>query len=83
MYNEPHLRSRIDLRQNPVHWIPATDFDDVFRFIDRTSQGERDGRGGGERGRGAPPGGVGEVWDLVIEQGNLPWDYDSEKPLFK
>ena len=92
IYNEPHLRSRLDLHRDPVHWVPADDFTDVFCFIDRTKGGndvrgggggEGGGGGGGGGSGGGAKGGVGEVWDLVVDQGNQPWDYDTGKPLYK
>ena len=72
VYNEPHLRVAVDLTRDPIHWIPAKDFDHVFTVLD-----PKKGSGGREGG------GVAEVWDLVEEEGNIPWDLNSKKPLYK
>ena len=83
VYNEPHLRARVDLHKDPIHWIPAKDFNHVFRFMDlKRRGGGGEGEGGSTEG-GRVGGGVSEVWILVEEEGNIPWDLDSEKPLYK
>lgn len=69
VYNEPHLRARVDLKSDPIKWIPATKFDGVFRFLE-SNQGEAGG-------------GAAEVWNQIEEEGNVPWDLDSENPLYK
>ena len=125
MFNDPHLRSRVDLHQDPIHWIPADDFADIFRFVDARKRRPGGGGGGGGDGGGdggndgggdenscegggepqaltvdevwnlekdwyvgdgdddSDGGGVREVLDLLDHEGNLPWDYDSGKPLYK
>jgi len=74
IYNQPNLRARIDLHNDPIRWVPAKDFDEVFQY--RHSNAEK-GR------EAAKSGGVHQIWDIVEEEGNKPWNYDSEKPLYR
>ena len=39
MYNEPHLRTDADLSVTPALWVPATDFSDVFNYVDLREAG--------------------------------------------
>ena len=43
VYNDPHLRTRVDLHQSPIRWIPANDFKDIFTFIDKSDTGDGSG----------------------------------------
>ena len=68
MYNEPHLRTDADLSVNPALWVPATDFSDVFQFMDLRESGVKN---------------VQDAWYMVEEQTNYTWQFGSGKPLYK
>jgi len=68
VHNEPHLRADVDLKGKPEKWTRATDFTEIFTFKDVTGEGYKD---------------VGDVWHLVEDEVNRPWNYGSGKPLYR
>jgi len=65
---EPALRTGVDLAKEPVCWRPARDFSGVFSFTDLREKGCES---------------LEDVWDLVEEEANRPWDYTCDQPLFR
>merc|ERR1712223_243533 len=68
MYNEPHLRTDVDLDATPALWIPATDFSEVFHFEDLRESGAKS---------------VADVWHVVEKETNHQFKFGSGKPLYK
>ena len=68
VFREPNLRTDVDLKSDPVSWTPATDFSQVFSFRDVRDQGRSS---------------LDDVWSIVEEEANRPWEYGSGKPLFR
>merc|ERR1712223_1581921 len=68
MYNEPHLRTDVDLDATPALWIPATDFSEVFHFEDLRESGAKN---------------VADIWHVVEKETNHQWQFGSGKPLYK
>jgi len=64
---EPNLRADISLSELPS-WVPATDFTQIFSYRDCSHQGYSS---------------LEDVWHLVEEESNTPWDYGSGRPLFR
>ena len=69
VYRQPHLRTDINLGE-VHHWVPATDFSQVFSYQDLR---------GGKYGNGS----IGGVWSLVESEANRAWQYGSGKPLYR
>ena len=68
VYREPNLRTDVDTTCDQARWTPATDFSEVFRYRDM-------------RGEGCVT--MQDVWHVVEEEANKPWQYGSGKPLFR
>ena len=68
VFREPNLRTDVDLKADPVCWTPASDFSQVFTFRDVREQGFSS---------------LDDVWSIVEDEANKPWNYGSGKPLFR
>ena len=68
MYNEPHLRTDVDLDATPALWIPATDFSEVFHYEDLRESGAKS---------------VADVWHVVEKETNHQFKFGIGKPLYK
>jgi len=68
IFQEPHLRTDVDLEAKPVTWKPATDFEGVFEFRDLTDTGAKDVEG---------------IRDIADAEASVPWQYGAGKPLYR
>ena len=71
IYNQPQFRTDVKVGEDgDTYFAPATDFSDVFEFIDQSSDSEG-------------PRGYAGCWDLAEKVANTPFVYGSERPLYK
>ena len=78
IYNEPHLRADVNLKISPATWVAATDFSQVFRYVDLRWESVEDTATVMDGMDG-----MRDVWELVEEEANFPWQMGSGRPLYR